>query len=157
MEEMGKLGCMVDPVQFFSCKQCPMAVEGFYDKNLGVVICENNISPKVDKLTKTLLHESIHAFDYCNTKLDGDDCLHVACTEIRANNLSGQCEYNEEIKRGNLKFFRQKPLCIKRRAELSLQFMPQCKDVSRSSVERAFRTCFQDNSPFPTFPTDTRS
>lgn len=101
MDEMGKVGCIVDPLQFFSCKQCPMAVEGFYDKNLGVcsysffflimvnfylrlkvVICENHISPKVEKLTKTLLHESIHAFDYCNSNLDGDDCLHVACTEV---------------------------------------------------------------------------
>lgn len=38
MDEMGKVGCIVDPLQFFSCKQCPMAVEGFYDKNLGVCL-----------------------------------------------------------------------------------------------------------------------
>lgn len=35
-----------------------------------------------------LIHEMIHMFDYCRHKLDFTNLEHVACTEIRAANLT---------------------------------------------------------------------
>ncbi|PFH33516.1 hypothetical protein BESB_077330 [Besnoitia besnoiti] len=45
------------------------------------------------ELRRVLLHELVHAFDFARAELSPDNCRHVACTEIRAYNLSGQCSW----------------------------------------------------------------
>ncbi|KAL8269584.1 hypothetical protein Esti_006501 [Eimeria stiedai] len=40
---------------------------------------------------RVLLHELLHAFDFARAVVDSGNCMHVACTEIRAVNLSEQC------------------------------------------------------------------
>lgn len=47
-----------------------------------------------------MVHESIHAFDACRVKLDSNNCTHLACTEIRAANLSTDCNFSTEVARG---------------------------------------------------------
>lgn len=49
---------------------------------LQVVLCENHLDDQ-KQLEETLLHETIHAFDYCRAQMDLDNCLHVACSEVR--------------------------------------------------------------------------
>ncbi|CBZ53196.1 conserved hypothetical protein [Neospora caninum Liverpool] len=45
------------------------------------------------ELRRVLLHELVHAFDFARAEISPDNCRHVACTEIRAYNLSGQCSW----------------------------------------------------------------
>ncbi|KAL8443663.1 hypothetical protein Emed_006638 [Eimeria media] len=40
---------------------------------------------------RVLLHELLHAFDFARAAVDSNNCMHVACSEIRAVNLSEQC------------------------------------------------------------------
>jgi inner membrane protease ATP23 len=45
-----------------------------------------------------MVHELIHAIDLCRTKMDPlNNCMHMACTEIRAENLSGECDWTREL------------------------------------------------------------
>ena len=49
---------------------------------------------------ESLVHELIHAIDMCRTKMDPlHNCIHLACTEIRAENLSGECSAFKELGR----------------------------------------------------------
>ncbi|EER06092.1 kub3-prov protein, putative [Perkinsus marinus ATCC 50983] len=41
---------------------------------------------------RILAHELVHAFDFARAKIDTANIDHIACTEIRAANLSGECE-----------------------------------------------------------------
>eukprot|EP00920_Eleutheroschizon_duboscqi_P019943 GHVT01047718.1.p1 GENE.GHVT01047718.1~~GHVT01047718.1.p1 ORF type:complete len:529 (-),score=103.39 GHVT01047718.1:179-1765(-) len=62
-----------------------------YSPHLHVVwICRRPLlSPFAFR--RLLIHELVHAFDFARANLHPDDCTHVACSEIRAWNLSGQC------------------------------------------------------------------
>eukprot|EP00913_Durusdinium_trenchii_P028692 g26908.t1 len=48
-----------------------------------------------------LVHELTHAFDFARAKVDTGSCVHIACTEIRAWNLSGECD----LWRNSFKYF----------------------------------------------------
>ena len=51
------------------------------------------------EVTRAVAHELVHAFDSCRAALDPRDCSHVACTEVRAANLSGDCDFSVEVGR----------------------------------------------------------
>uniref|UniRef100_A0A6B2LNE3 Mitochondrial inner membrane protease ATP23 n=1 Tax=Arcella intermedia TaxID=1963864 RepID=A0A6B2LNE3_9EUKA len=150
ISETEKKGCEISS-QFFKCLKCPLSVGGFYDKQLGIVICENHFQG-TKRTEEILLHEAVHAFDYCRMDLDPDDCVQTACTEIRASNLSGQCSWSNEISRGNLKVRKQYQNCIRRRAALSLENLPHCKGNSKNAVNRAWKSCYPDDEPFGFIP-----
>jgi len=40
----------------------------------------------------TLTHELVHAYDHCRAYVDWSNCVHHACSEVRAANLSGDCK-----------------------------------------------------------------
>ena len=53
-----------------------------------VLLCEDVDMMAHDSIMRTTLaHELIHAYDACRAKMDYRNCLHHACTEIRASNL----------------------------------------------------------------------
>lgn len=52
-----------------------------------VVICQNTAISK-GTIQGVLTHELIHMFDSCTRKLDFRNIEHLACTEIRAANLT---------------------------------------------------------------------
>ena len=106
--------------------------------------------------TRTLTHELIHAFDNCRVKLEENNCGHIACTEVRAANLSGDCDFLVEAGRapvqllsGGLGGAQQR--CVRRRAELSLSMHPHCNknpgDVDRT-VASVWSPCYSDAAPF---------
>jgi len=144
-KSMDKIGCDVTP-DFFSCRQCSRPVEGFYDQDVGIVLCENYQST-YPRLQSIMLHESIHAFDSCRAFIDPKNCSHVACTEIRANNLSGQCNWSNEFKRGNRTITQQHRRCVRRRALQSLQAIEGCQD-SQEIIDRVWLPCYEDHEPF---------
>jgi inner membrane protease ATP23 len=55
---------------------------------------------------ESLVHELIHAIDLCRTNMDPiNNCIHMACTEIRAENLSGECNWTREIMYVSIPYF----------------------------------------------------
>jgi inner membrane protease ATP23 len=110
---------------------------------------------------KTLVHELIHAVDQCRTKLDPlHNCLHVACTEVRAENLSGECSFWSELPRmiqgggsgGGGKFAGHGRECVRRRAILSVRGNPHCSANADRYVDAVLERCFADVYPFDRHP-----
>jgi inner membrane protease ATP23 len=98
----------------------------------------------------TMAHELIHAIDHCRAKIDWSNCVHHACTEIRAASLSGDCRWYNEFMRGHRSVFKQHQQCVKRRAILSVKANPNCiaPGVAEDAVADAWNSCFRDNWPF---------
>lgn len=67
---------------------CDISVSGGYDPEMNQVVVCQNIARGEGMVQGVLLHEMIHMFDYCNNNLDFKNIDHLACTEIRAANLS---------------------------------------------------------------------
>ena len=104
---------------------------------------------------ESIVHELIHAVDMCRTKMDPlHNCVHMACTEIRAENLSGECSaWNEmgRITQGQ-GFAKHGQACVKRRAALSVKANPNCRERAHEFVDAAFERCYQDTYPFDRHP-----
>lgn len=45
-------------------------------------MCEDVQVPR-EVFNATLMHEAIHAYDYCRADMIGESCVHRACTEVR--------------------------------------------------------------------------
>lgn len=66
---------------------------------LQVVVCYNH--SKSEKYVQGVLaHEMIHMFDFCRHKLDFKNLEHLACTEIRAANLT-HCSFTSAMVQGD--------------------------------------------------------
>mmetsp|Transcript_20960 Transcript_20960/g.61012 ORF Transcript_20960/g.61012 Transcript_20960/m.61012 type:complete len:90 (-) Transcript_20960:413-682(-) len=82
-----------------------------------------------------------------------NNCMHMACTEIRAENLSGECAWTKELSAGRMsQFTGHGAECVKRRAALSVQANPNCRDRAREYVDAAFDRCYKDTFPFDRHP-----
>jgi Peptidase M76 family len=102
---------------------------------------------------ESMVHELIHAIDMCRTKMDPlHNCIHLACTEIRAENLSGECSIWNEIGRMKGKFPKHGQTCVKRRAALSLHANHNCCEHAEKYIEAAFERCYKDTFPFDRHP-----
>ncbi|TCD62629.1 hypothetical protein EIP91_006613 [Steccherinum ochraceum] len=64
-------------------------------------------------MEETIVHELVHMYDQCRFKVDWDNLRHHACSEIRANALSGDCRYLREIDRGHFSFSKHFQACNK--------------------------------------------
>lgn len=89
-----------------------------------------------------------------STKMDPfNNCVHLACTEIRAENLSGECNTIREMMQGRITTFAgHGQECVKRRAALSLQANPKCRDGANEFVDAAMERCYSDTYPFERHP-----
>ncbi|CAM9602814.1 unnamed protein product [Phaeothamnion confervicola] len=156
------LGCDL-PDDFIACKPCDgMTIEssgGFsYAKEAHAAAGKPQVVMCQDKLlnqrmcTQTINHELIHAFDQCRAKADWSNCLHHACTEIRASNMSGECSFRDEFNRSNFGLAAQQQACVKRRAALSLQGNSACAEKAAEYVEAAFEACYRDTAPYDRNP-----
>lgn len=62
-----------------------------------IFLCQQHIRSE-EHAFKSLAHELIHAIDLCRTNMDPiNNCVQMACTEIRAENLSGECYWFHEM------------------------------------------------------------
>merc|ERR1712146_16404 len=148
--------------------------EGEYKPKLTV--CENYMISKA-YTTRAIAHELIHAYDQCRAKVDYQNIEHLACTEIRAAALSGDCDMAAEFDRGNFKLKGQHQACVKRRAiaaittgnqnqnkiqietkgkneeEKNLLQRPIVDEVEATlAVEKVWSECYKDTNPFPGIP-----
>jgi hypothetical protein len=116
-----------------------------------IFLCEQYMESEL-MTHKTMVHELIHAIDMCRTKMDPlHNCVHMACTEIRAENLSGECSFFKEFLRMK-SFAGHGQECVKRRAVLSVRANPNCTARAEDYVDAAMFRCFQDVYPFDRHP-----
>ncbi len=118
-------------------------------------ICENWIQSST-QVEDALSHELIHAIDDCRVRgFDEHNCRHVACSEIRAANLSGECRWTRELLRGNFtQFAGAHDVCVRRRARLSmLHNVKACHGCDIDKIlDDAWDACLADTSPFIEIP-----
>jgi len=156
-EKMEALGCStLEPAFAIACEPCndSTLVGRFDSSNLKLVLCADNIAKhklSQSHVERTVFHELIHAYDYCRVDLDLNDCQHIACTEVRAAHLSGDCDMKTELERRNVGFKGQGGRCARRRAELSVASHPHCAGPKAAeAVSAVFDRCYQDTAPFTT-------
>lgn len=123
---MERAGCPVNR-SFFSCERCEQDCQGGYDRDRGVILCQQHMQNSAALIESTMVHELVHAFDDCRAHVNWTDLKHHACTEIRAANLSGDCSFPQELARGNFNVRAQQQKCVRRRAELSVSMNPSSK------------------------------
>ena len=130
---------------------------GAYDPSRRVVVMNPGVPDAAltqSEWTRTITHELIHAYDHCRVQFDTGSCAHIACTEVRAANLSGDCDFSVDLLRGGLRSFTvrgHQPKCVRRRAEVSLAAHAQCAAAgTRDAVDDVFDACYRDVAPFAT-------
>eukprot|EP01039_Chlorochromonas_danica_P008126 gene8126-8965_t len=155
LNKIEEMGCKL-PKDFFACRPCEGLISGGFGlKSVSegdntvlqpqVILCENTPGAL---FPSTVIHELVHAYDVCRAKMNFDNCLQHACTEVRASTLSGECDMLQEVARGNLKLYGGHPACVSRRATLSVSMNPRCKDVAEEAVKSAMVKCYPDRSPW---------
>lgn len=144
-------GCAIDIRRHISCEECKPTVSGGYDPGLNqIVICQNVVSSK-GIIQGILTHEMIHMFDYCRNKLDFTNIDHLACTEIRAANLT-HCSYLSALMNGDIPFGSVKEMhqiCVKNKALASILAVREnvSKEEAIAAVQRVFSKCYSDLEP----------
>ncbi|KAK2893151.1 hypothetical protein QQF64_034883 [Cirrhinus molitorella] len=151
---MKSSGCAVYKDRHFSCEDCDGTVSGGFDAATSqIVLCQNNIHQQAH-MNRVVTHELIHAFDHCRARVDWfSNFRHLACSEIRAANLSGDCSFVNEISRFNFGLKEHHQACVRGRA---LRSILAVRKVSREEAERVvdevFDSCFHDHAPFGRIP-----
>jgi len=149
LKHMALLGYPITSRQIV-CEPCTtLRSGGFSSKDGGILICQDHMMSKTH-MEDTLIHELVHAYDRAKFEVDFSNCRHVACTEIRASNLSGDCKWTREVSRGFISFSKQHQACVKRRAIKSVRANPACSGpgVAEQAVQEVWESCFPDTRPF---------
>lgn len=143
-------GCAIDIRRHISCEVCDISVSGGYDPILNqVVVCQNNARSE-GLVQGVLTHEMIHMFDYCRNNLDFKNVDHLACTEIRAANLT-HCSFLSAWAQGDASLFKIQKAhqdCVKTKALKSvLAVRDITQDEAIDAIERVFPQCYADLEP----------
>jgi len=125
-----------------------------------VTICHNNQDDAfLQRLHETVVHELIHAYDSCKGN-DRSTCEKIACTEIHAARLSGECMWGGLSRRVNRGLplrtlggdviypYEPEEQCIKRSAKESLKAHRKCSLEAAQYIENAYEHCADDIAPF---------
>ncbi|KAK1789535.1 hypothetical protein P4O66_015449 [Electrophorus voltai] len=151
---MRNSGCTVYEGRHFSCEDCDGTVSGGFDATTSqIVLCQNNIRQQAH-MNRVVTHELIHAFDHCRAHVNWFSNLkHLACSEIRAANLSGDCSFINELSRLNFGLNQHHQECVRSRA---LRSILAVRNISREKAEKVvdevFDSCFHDHAPFGRIP-----
>ncbi len=154
-------GCEVDPADFVRCVICPLngVATAFFEVSVGkpsaIGLCANSLK-KQDDFDTILTHELIHAYDFCRAEINPNNLSHVACTEIRAANLSGDCTFMREWRRGkgNVAISNHHNKCVKRRTFMSISGHSEVKsrEQAHKIIEDLWEKCSKDYEPFGSIP-----
>ncbi|CAH2277971.1 mitochondrial inner membrane protease ATP23 homolog [Pelobates cultripes] len=158
MDAMKSSGCTVYKDRHFSCEECDGAVSGGFDAaSSEIVLCQNNIQNQ-SHMNRVVTHELIHAYDHCRAHVDWfNNVRHLACSEIRAANLSGDCSLGNELNRFKFGFKEHHKVCVRDRALRSILAVRKVsREAAEKAVEDVFDTCFNDHEPFGRIPHSKR-
>ncbi|KAF8323749.1 hypothetical protein DL93DRAFT_2069731 [Clavulina sp. PMI_390] len=149
-KHLSRHGITVDS-STLTCHPCNKERAGGFSPELQeILLCQDGFIDK-KHMEDTVVHELIHLYDHAKFKVDWTDLRHVACSEIRAANLSGDCKWDRELmRRGILGFSNHHRVCVRRRAILSVAQHPNCKspaDAERA-VNEVWESCIPDTRPF---------
>ncbi|XP_017296703.1 mitochondrial inner membrane protease ATP23 homolog [Kryptolebias marmoratus] len=154
LSAMKSSGCKVFKGRHFSCEDCDGTVSGGFDAaSSQIVLCQNNIHQQ-SHMNRVVTHELIHAFDHCRAHVDWfDNFRHLACSEIRAANLSGDCAFTNELSRFNFGLKQHHQECVRDRALRSILAVRKIsREEARKIVDEVFESCFNDHAPFGRIP-----
>ncbi|XP_010705715.1 mitochondrial inner membrane protease ATP23 homolog isoform X3 [Meleagris gallopavo] len=138
----------------FSCENCDGCVSGGFDSATSqIVLCQNNIRHQ-SHMNRVVAHELIHAFDHCRAHVDWfKNVKHLACSEIRAANLSGDCTLMNEIARFKFGLKGHHQTCVRDRAIRSILAVRKVsRETAEKAVDEVFDACFNDLEPFGRIP-----
>ncbi|XP_058481893.1 mitochondrial inner membrane protease ATP23 homolog [Solea solea] len=158
LSAMKSSGCKVLKDRHFSCEDCDGSVSGGFDATSSqIVLCQNNIHQQ-SHMNRVVTHELIHAFDHCRAHVDWFNNLrHLACSEIRAANLSGDCSFSTEVARLNFGLKKHHQECVRDRALRSILAVRKVnREEAEKIVDDVFDTCFNDHAPFGRIPHSKR-
>nr|CAG4645085.1 EOG090X0CKN [Leptodora kindtii] len=143
-------GCEIDLRRHIACEVCDIKVSGGYDPQLNQIVVCQNIVRSENMVQGVLTHEMIHMFDYCRHELDFKNVDHLACTEIRAANLT-HCSFMSAWLQGDaspMNIRKQHAECVKTKALASVKAVRQVTDAeARAAVDRVFERCYSDLEP----------
>ncbi|KAJ8245473.1 hypothetical protein GJAV_G00271120 [Gymnothorax javanicus] len=151
-------GCTVYKDRHFSCEDCDGIVSGGFDATSSqIVLCQNNIHQQ-SHMNRVVTHELIHAFDHCRAHVDWfNNVKHLACSEIRAANLSGDCSFGNEVSRFNFGLKEHHQACVRNRAMRSIMAVRKVSsEEAEKAVDDVFDSCFNDHAPFGRIPHSKR-
>lgn len=148
---MKKYGCNFNLARHVSCEDCYKCIGGFDPDTKQIIVCKNNYLT-TDKVFNIMLHEMIHMFDYCRANFDFDNLRHVACSEIRAANLTF-CSITDSFSHGsglNFQFKNAHQYCVKEVAFESVKaYSPETPDQEVwKIIDDIFPGCYNDLEPF---------
>ncbi|KAI0334437.1 hypothetical protein GY45DRAFT_1431638 [Cubamyces sp. BRFM 1775] len=149
MKHLKLNGCNVSADDLV-CAPCNINRAGGFSPDAGaVVLCQGKFMNK-NHMEDTIVHELVHMYDHVKFKVDWNNLRHHACSEIRANSLSGDCRWSREVMRGFVSFSKQHQECVRRRAVLSVRANPACPDQATAErvVNEVWESCFNDTRPF---------
>ena len=156
-EAMDKKGCATPADTFFECRLCgEQAIAGgfaAFEDPPKVVLCADHLHSDQHAIA-TVGHEMVHAFDHCATHVDWTDAHQRACSEVRANNLSTECWWLNELFRANVNVGGQHRACVRRRAADSIEmaFDGCSREKAEGIVDTVFEPCFADTAPMTGIP-----
>ena len=156
---MKKFGCNFNILRHVVCEKCNNCHGGFDPDTKQIIVCSNRFMTK-DMVMATIMHEMIHMFDYCRAKFDFNNLDHVACSEIRAANLT-YCGLRDRLAHGGPGMFDLKKthqFCVKDVAFQSVKaYSPETSDEETwKIIDRVFPGCYNDLEPFGRRPTSPR-
>jgi len=150
MSALESSGCPVDLSRHVACEVCDSSVTGGYDvQNNQIVICQNTCKSE-SLVNGVLTHEMIHMFDFCRHDLDFKNIEHLACTEVRAANLT-HCSFITSLSHGASTVghvAKSHEECVKVKAAWSVVAAHKV-DIAeaRKVVDRVFPQCNKDLEP----------
>ncbi|KAJ8046535.1 Mitochondrial inner membrane protease ATP23-like [Holothuria leucospilota] len=156
LEAMKNAGCEVSVDEHIVCEPCDSNTRlsgGFDPEAKQIIICENK-STSERVVSRLLTHELIHAYDHCRIDIDWTNLSHVACSEIRAANLSGECSFiSENLYGRSFGIKKHHQDCVRRHATESMMCARSItKEKTEGQIDRVWSRCFNDFAPFPRIP-----
>ncbi|KAJ6557282.1 peptidase M76 family-domain-containing protein [Mycena vulgaris] len=149
LKHLKAAGCELPPSNMI-CAPCDRRSAGGFNPQKGVIVLCQGVYFGDAHMENAMLHEMIHMFDQCRFKVDWDNLRHHACSEIRANSLSGDCRFSRELRIGSLAFTKHHQDCVRRRSITSVSRNLMCPDKATAErvVNEVFESCFKDTRPF---------
>jgi len=150
MAALKSSGCPIDIRRHISCEVCDPSVTGGYDPELNQIVVCQNMCKSEGLIQGVLSHEMVHMFDFCRNELDFKNTEHLACTEIRAANLT-HCSFMSSMVQAdssltNIKQTHQE--CVKTKAVYSVLAVRKItQEEARAVVDKVFDKCYADLEP----------
>lgn len=150
-----------DPLLIF-CRTCKSdgaegTARGFFaSPPEQIVMCANRLRSQAE-IEETLVHEMVHAVDYCTRGIDLEVCEELACSEVRAAR-EAECSQDTYLKAFPMpevaRSYLHKRCTQIHSIQATSAMFPM--DAERC-VKKAFDRCFHDHVPFSDSSVDVPS